>query len=526
MTEHSKDKNNRKSKIAKLGITFFIIMIILTFLSKTIINMTLPKVTIASPDYGEIDREIIGRGKIVPRKSIEYFSPSPMIIEDIKVSQGEMVEKGQVLFIFDKKGIQNQILEKEYSLSINENLLKKLFIEKEILEDEDYIFLENRIKKLEQQSLSTKTEDEILSTLMRKNKELEEMEIERGRKIERINIDITNKKLDIEKIEGEILRLETKLQNLGLKKEEKDRLEEQVISSGYSLKNNQGSLKKLLIDKEAILSEEFIALKDTIMELEKQLIEIDNKDETLLEIVEKKEELERLVVNKDKNLEKIKVDIENQNLVISKIKVELNKLHSSLNTMEIKAEADGIIRELNYTIGKTTNDIRPLYILDIIDEGYQVSAEFPIGQKHIIEEGQKAIIEIIDSHKDEIKGTIDSVISNSDMEVLELLINIEGNDYNMGDTASIAILWEGGEYDIIIPNSAIHKEGEDNYSVYIMEEKNGPLGTEYYTIKRDIEILASNNKVSGISSVINSRDKIIIRSNKTLRDGMRVVVDD
>lgn len=400
MTEKLGKDAVRKHRIAKVGRTFIILMIVLTFLSKTIINMTLPKVNIIEATSGELNNRIYGSGKVVARNRFEYYTKLQLPVKDIKVKVGDKVEQGELLIILDDQEILEQIAEYKYLLKVSENNLKKLLLDREVIEEEDFSFLKSEIEDLEPENSSASSREELI------------------------------------------------------------------------------------------------------------------------------EELEKKERSKERSIKKIDLEIDNQKLDIERLKRQIEKLNSKSNKCQIKAETSGIMGDIEFSLNEITNTSRPLYIIDEIHKGYQVVANLPNKYKNIIEIGQKVIVQSRDGDIKNVEGIISFFGEKKGNSEIELIIEIDSEDYSIGSEVDITIIVEGGNFDTIIPNASIHKESEGRYYVFVLEQRNGPLGEEYYAVRKDIDIGASNNHMSGIESGLNRGDLIIASSNKILRDGMRVVVDD
>lgn len=407
MTQQAEKDTMRRRQIAKAGRIFIIVMIILTFLSKTIINMTLPKVDISRVRGGELNNKISGNGRVVARKRVEYYSDLQLPVKDIKVEAGDRVERGELLIVLDNKRILEQIEECEYLLKLGENNLKKLLLDREDIVEEDFATLKLEISYLESEILNGQNKDILIEEKKIKKEELEKRERSQVRKIEKIDIEINNKKLDTERLQR-----------------------------------------------------------------------------------------------------------------------QMETLKSNLDKCQIRAETNGVIEELDLILNEVVISNKPLYIMAEIEKGYEVVLNLPSEYENILEVGQKAMVNIYDKNIQEVEGVVSLIKKgNRDLEI-ELTIEIDGLDYNVGSRAETTIIVDYGSFDIVIPNTSIHKEAGDRNYVFVLEERDGAFGKEYYAVKRDVELVAYNNHVAGIRTGLDTRDVIIASSNKTLKDGMRVVIND
>ncbi|OAB41874.1 hypothetical protein [Paenibacillus glacialis] len=73
---------------------------------------------------------------------------------------------------------------------------------------------------------------------------------------------------------------------------------------------------------------------------------------------------------------------------------------------------------------------------------------------------------------------------------------------------------------ILVPNKAIHKEGDQAY-IFGIEERNGPLGNDFYVRKTYIKILDSNETQSAVEGLWEEQ-QIIVDSSDPLQEGDKV----
>lgn len=118
-----------KVNIKTVGMLFLILIIVLMFLSKTIYNHNLTKVTATAPFSGKLNKYETTSGIVDWANIEEVYSKVGATIEEILVDEGDKVIEGQPLFYlsYDEDEINNKLNE----IQINKN---KLNIEIENLE--------------------------------------------------------------------------------------------------------------------------------------------------------------------------------------------------------------------------------------------------------------------------------------------------------------------------------------------------------------------------------------------------------
>ncbi|MDE7121175.1 MAG: hypothetical protein K2O42_03340, partial [Oscillospiraceae bacterium] len=106
------------------------------------------------------------------------------------------------------------------------------------------------------------------------------------------------------------------------------------------------------------------------------------------------------------------------------------------------------------------------------------------------------------------------------MYQIEIPVEESGLVYGEIGQLSVNVLSEE-RYDLI-PLDAIHIENMQKY-IYIIEEREGFLGTEFHVKKRTINVIGQNDRyVATRDSGLSASDKIVGYSTKDLTEGLTV----
>jgi len=104
---------NRKKKVGRAALAFLTVMLILTFLSNTINNLSLPRIEYEYPSMGSIVNEYQFD---VTAEAIEVYNayiPSAMTVLEINGRAGGKIKKGQLIMRLNTRGIEKQLLDEE-----------------------------------------------------------------------------------------------------------------------------------------------------------------------------------------------------------------------------------------------------------------------------------------------------------------------------------------------------------------------------------------------------------------------------
>ena len=120
--------SNRKEWVKNAAIIFLSVMLVLTFFSNTIMNYSLPEVATAMIEPGSITAKIRGTANLTSEEPYKVTIQESRKIAGVAVKQGDVVEKGQVLFYLeDKESAELEEAEKaldELILAYSTSILK------------------------------------------------------------------------------------------------------------------------------------------------------------------------------------------------------------------------------------------------------------------------------------------------------------------------------------------------------------------------------------------------------------------
>lgn len=109
-------RTERRRITGKLGLLFLLMMTILTFFSKTINNITLPRVEVTRPAAGALVKEIFGEGTLEAKFCWEEYAKSPLRVKEVLVGLGDQVSKGQPILILDIDDLKSAYLDERARL--------------------------------------------------------------------------------------------------------------------------------------------------------------------------------------------------------------------------------------------------------------------------------------------------------------------------------------------------------------------------------------------------------------------------
>ncbi len=219
-------------------------------------------------------------------------------------------------------------------------------------------------------------------------------------------------------------------------------------------------------------------------------------------------------------------DIENAEL---NLEIEARKLQSlnekAANNGVYTAPAEGVITELNFSEGAMANGSKPLFKLADASEGFQLTIPVDRDLADYVMTGDKVDIDITSLGDKAVVGRIAQIKENlQDRDYKDLLIDIEDEELQGGESAQIIISKKTKQYPALVPNSAVYADS-DGYYVYVVKKKDSPLGTESYIQRADVTVGDSDSTMTAVLNGITPMEKVVSGSTKPLSSGDKVVVE-
>lgn len=264
-----------------------------------------------------------------------------------------------------------------------------------------------------------------------------------------------------------------------------------------------------------------------IDDYESNAMESDSIEALEADVTSKQRVLEELIASLDKTMkddetqDKITdLDLNVQKKEIEKAKKQVEKLKKEVETTEILSEHSGIVNSVNIKAGDTTIPDMELVVIDIADEGYTVKITVDGEKSKSIKKGVEA--EVVNNWSGDIQAILTDIkndtTANSKNRIL--VFSVTG-DVDSGSFIDLSIPCGSGNYDTIVPKSAVHEDSEGKF-VLVVQSKSSPLGNRYYAQKVAVEVVASDEVSSAVSGNISSSDYVLTASSTPVSAGDQV----
>ncbi len=186
------------------------------------------------------------------------------------------------------------------------------------------------------------------------------------------------------------------------------------------------------------------------------------------------------------------------------------------------APADGIITELNFAQGSMTNNSLPLYKLADPGQGFRLVVPVAHDLADYARPGDTVQVNIHSLEAKIAEGKIDKIVDDSQHpgEKKDLWVDLSLDGLTGGEKGEIYLSKKTKPYAALVPNSAVYNDSRGSY-VLVLESSKGPLGTENYLQKVEVNVEDSDNQKSALTDMV--MGEVVTQSNKPVEDGDRVL---
>lgn len=554
--------SRKREMIKTILIIFLAALLVLTFFSNTIMNKSLAEISTECAASGKLTERIRGSGMAESNQIYEVKTEDSRVIDSICVKTGQEVEKGTVLFTVGT-GESPELTEAENTLTTLE-----LDYQKSLLVLPADYSSENQAIKNAQADLN--------AAIAKRNSAAEnqgsaQAELERYSQNKAVLQQKTNEQakmqsavsaIDTDDYAGAAVEYTGNLPVLysSVTSAEADynaafQLYSQLISEGKdaSAAKADADSKAAVRDsaKEAYEAEK-ISVRDGIVnqmmsvnqEIDSLSAEIAvyessqagdgismSLDELNADVDAKQRALEELVIALEKTKKENNItsqisdlDVEAKKAEVEKQKAIVEKLKKECETAEIKSEYSGVVVSINVRLGDTTVPEEPAAVIDISSEGYKVQISVDGEKAKKVKVGTEA--EVVNNWGGEVRAVLAEIkndtVSGSKNRIL--VFNVTG-DVESGANIDLSIPCGSGNYDVIVPKSAVHEDKNGKF-VLTVKSKSSPLGNRYFAERVNVEVLASDETSSAVSGDISMSDYVITAASAPVKPDDQVRMKD
>ena len=230
------------------------------------------------------------------------------------------------------------------------------------------------------------------------------------------------------------------------------------------------------------------------------------------------------------------------NLELSKMANEIAELEAKLEKLsggekdaegnvtggQIVSEVNGVVKEINVTVGNNTDPATAVMTIEVPDRGYTVSMNVTNEQAQKVTIGDTAEISTGYWGSSGLSGKLVGIRNNTSAGQSggkQLVFDVTGSDITSGTQVSVSIGQRSQNYDTIVPNSALRSDSNGSF-VLVIVAKSSPLGNRFVATRVDVTELAKDDVNTAVSGGLSAYDMVLTTATKPVEDGMLVRLPD
>jgi len=523
----------KRKWVIKAGIGFLVVMGLLTFFSNTIMNWSLPQVTVVSSTGGSMSSAIKGTGTIEAITQSKITAQGVRKIDQVFFGQYEQVQAGDVIATL----VEATDAEKE-ELKAAEDALKAL--EKQKITEEmqapvyDYSMDERGISDA-QETLNAANAN--LTSAQGKPAAISAAQAE---------VNTAQGKIDTQN--NDLLTLDSKrvsqAQMAGNAQDDLTAAQDELaaVSQAQTALDQANSAlavtEQQIKDKNAALKTANASLEAANVKLSaaQALPSVPEASEAVKMAQRSVDDLKKALSDKKKNdaitQQIASMDDADKKKALEDAQKKVDELTALAGESSIAAPKAGIISTISISSGSETVKGDILVAIDVIEDGFKVAISFTTEQASQMQIGMGARFDGWGGAKDDaiiVSMKPDSTDPRNKKTVI-FKINDTENTYwlSSGQSVTLSLNNSTKNYMCIVPLSSIHEESGETF-VYTIKTKNSPLGDRYIAVKVPVTILAKDDLSAAIdpSAFSNGYASVITETNdKSFKSGDQVRLAD
>ncbi len=555
------NENARKKRewVKTAAIIFLSVMLVLTFFSNTIMNYSLPEVAIQYVQSGTVTAKIRGSGVVESGDPYNIEVKESRKVDSVAVRVGDFVEKGDViLYLADEESEELQAAQDaldqawsayEKALLSDATTVAALQVYNSNVSVTTYrqrlTNAQNAVKDA-QKRVDDLTEQAAVLTNQSTNASIRDGELKD------LQNWVNNATAEKSNAEAAKTAAENNLEALkGYKTQwenEMDYYSQLSVSSGDAvvvadalirITNLQAALEKNqkdILDAEAVLKVATIDYNNCDLELKRAQNALAGKTavtegdikQQLASINEQLTNAKAVLDEKTDALTELTgalgqgLNLGEQMDAITKAQEKVDELTAKSIGATVTADISGTVTAINVTAGTTTSAATPVAVLQPEGKGFSMSFSVTNEQAKRLAVGDKA--DLVNAWRfDDVEVTLASIKPDpNDPGQKKLLTFDVTGAVTAGQTLNISVGQKSANYDYIVPNNAIREDNNGKF-ILVVTSKSSPLGTRYYATRVDVEVLASDDSQSAVSSgMLTGYDPVITTSTKPVEAGKLV----
>lgn len=529
-------KKNR-TWVIKLAAVFFVILLLLTFFSNTIMNYSLPQVATQTIQSGTITSKVRGSGTVTTANPYNVTVSSERKIKIVNVKEGDSVEQGALLVMFEdtdssdltqaKKTLEQA--KTDYQKYIVANELSNEVVQRvENGQSGDFSGYKTRLEQAKQSVDAYQAQvDSYTSSTKKLQAQLDALQnMTADTSAEQSALDVANQELQAAQAE------QTTAENTVNSLQEQYSLYQEAGNDVSGVAASLAAAKNTLMNAQNRVTNAQLAVDKAQAALTAKQDNSQNKPE-ISKIQTQLNSENAILSEATDNLTKAQSD-HGKIMTEMNSETELAALYSAISDAQsaldkltadggnkITAPVSGVVSNITITKGQTVAAEETLMTITGKDNGYTATITVTSEQAKRVKTGDTADINESWYYSD-IAATVTAIRNDKENPGKSKLIDLKvTGDVTEGTTLNFAIGDKSKTYDMIVPNGAVREDNNGKF-ILIIREKSSPLGNRYFAKRIDVDVTASDDVNSAVTGELEGYEYVITTSTKAIKAGDQV----
>lgn len=504
-----KENSKKRTWIKRIAIIFFVVLLLLTFFSNTIMNHSLAQVSTQEVESDTVSSKVRGTGTVEAEDAKEIKLEQSREVTEVLVKEGDEVNAGDVLIKL-KEGESSELETANKELkSLKEAYTNQILVEevdRELVTQAenggiDYQTASNRLSAL---SANVSQAKQRADELQKQSDSLDNGSSENAALVKQANA-------ELEQANTELTKAENNFMAYGLSEAEVMELyasaPSQTVIDAKAALDAYMTAKNTVADKTAAVSRAETAAAE-------------EKNRVALELAAAQEDLTAATEEHTKYLESIsKVnELKTSYEAIKEKEQEVTELTLKSIGNEIKSEVAGKILSVNVKAGDMASPEVSLITIQDTEKGYTLSFSVTKEQASKVKTGDVASI-ANSWYFGDTTATLKSIKNDTEQPGKRKLLTFEiKGDVEIGQTMTLSLGEKNRTYDFVVPNSAVREDNNGKF-ILVIKQKSSPLGNRYIAARVDVEVQAADDSKTAVTGALEGGEYVITTSNKLVNTG-------
>ncbi len=463
--------DKRRKRIITGLVTFMVFMWLCTLISKSIYASKLPMVSTTRTDSKYIEHIVEAEGIVEAGSKLPVTILSGLRVEELAVQTGDKVEEGDLLLVVDLEDMKQIMDEQELAAQKVQLQIDAIVHNKELAQNQKAL---EEARAREDYDALARYQDTLVGRAAEGVAQAEEA-------LEELQAENREHENDWQKEDGEAKTEEEMEAEWEARKQEEERLKQELQAAAYAEADAKWNRDN--------------TIKDAGRKVE-DILQEDNADATLA------------VYRSELSAVQEKI------AVYQTIMEQEGRVTSPLG---------GMVTDVFVQTGGRVPDTASFLLAD--DEvPCQFRASLTKEQKSYVNLGDDVKLQL-DGRK-KIDAKVDYIEENENMPgTYTALLRLPEETGTPGLSGKMTCSKAGDKYQCCVSLLALHTENDRNF-VYVVNEREGILGTEYYVEEINVSVVDKNDKLAAIEGAVTEESRIIESSTKEIQKGDVVRLSD